>query len=368
MKSINTKKIICVILVITLMFSLVSCGNAKEYKGKPGEGAVKVGVILQGSIDDAGFNQSCYEMCQALEKNIDGLTVLRKENVPETSEAETVMEAMIDQGCTIILATSFGYLESMKNCAARHPEVAFIHQGGTIAEENMSSVGGNFWESMYLCGIAAASVTQSKKLGFVAPYAIPMVIAAVNAFELGAQSVDPDITTNVVFIGSWSDAGLQTNSVNSMISQNVDVIAQFQDSTKTIIELCEKNHIYTVGFHVDEKQLAPDVWLTGSVNDWSVYVDMVKNIISGNYKSQSLRGGFKEGLIDLAEFGDSVDTETQNNLETIKEEMRDGTFNVFTGPVYDQNGNLVIEEGYSPTVEDVQGYNWLVKGVIGNID
>ena len=79
-----------------------------------------------------------------------------------------------------------------------------------IYEGNMSSVGGNFWESMYLCGIAAASVTQSKKLGFVAPYAIPMVIAAVNAFELGAQSVDPDITTNVVFIGSWSDAGLQT--------------------------------------------------------------------------------------------------------------------------------------------------------------
>lgn len=108
------------------MFSLVSCGNVKEYKGKPGEGAVKVGVILQGSIDDAGFNQSCYEMCQALEKNIDGLTVLRKENVPETSEAETVMEAMIAQGCTIILATSFGYLESMENCAARHPEVALF--------------------------------------------------------------------------------------------------------------------------------------------------------------------------------------------------------------------------------------------------
>ncbi|WP_288260019.1 BMP family ABC transporter substrate-binding protein, partial [uncultured Bacteroides sp.] len=145
------------------------------------------------------------------------------------------------------------------------------------------------------------------------------------------QSVDPDITTNVVFIGSWSDAGLQTNSVNSMISQNVDVIAQFQDSTKTIIELCEKNHIYTVGFHVDEKDLAPDVWLTGSVNDWSVYVDMVKNIISGNYEPQSLRGGFEEGLIDLAEFGDNVDTETQNNIETIKEEMRAGTFNVFTG-------------------------------------
>lgn len=368
MKNKNYKKIICIILTIALMFSFVSCGNVKEYKGKPGEGAVKVGVILQGSIDDAGFNQSCYEMCQALEKNIDGLTVLRKENVPETSEAETVMEAMIAQGCTIILATSFGYLESMENCAARHPEVAFIHQGGIIAEGNMSSVGGNFWESMYLCGVAAASVTQSKKLGFVAPYAIPMVIAAVNAFELGAQSVDPDITTNVVFIGSWSDAGLQTNSVNSMISQNVDVIAQFQDSTKTIIELCEKNHIYTVGFHVDEKDLAPDVWLTGSVNDWSVYVDMVKNIISGNYEPQSLRGGFEEGLIDLAEFGDNVDTETQNNIETIKEEMRAGTFNVFTGPVYDQNGNMVVEEGYSPTVEDVQGYNWLVKGVIGNID
>ena len=91
MKNKNYKKIICIILTIALMFSLVSCGNVKEYKGKPGEGAVKVGVILQGSIDDAGFNQSCYEMCQALEKNIDGLTVLRKENVPETSEAETVM-------------------------------------------------------------------------------------------------------------------------------------------------------------------------------------------------------------------------------------------------------------------------------------
>ena len=363
------KRVTLIYLAVCIAFCAIGCTGkeAVEKVKKPGEGAVKVGVIFQGNKDDSGFNQSCYEMCLALEESIDGIKVLRKENVPETSEAETVMEAMIAQGCKIIIAASYGYLESMMNSAERHPEVAFIHQGGVIAEGNMSSVGGNFWESMYLCGIAAGHATETNKLGFIAPYAIPMVIAAVNAFELGAQSVNPEITTNVIFTGSWSDAGLQTNSVNSLISQKIDVIAQFQDSTKTIIELCEKNDISVVGFHVDEKQLAPDVWLTGSVNDWSVYVEMVQDIINGNYEAKCIRGGFYEGLIDLAEYGDSVSESTKKEIEEVEERMREGKLNVFTGPIYDQAGNVVVETGYQPTVEEIQSYNWLVKGVIGTL-
>lgn len=237
-----------------LLLSFVGCSAAPTLQGSgtpdapgssenlgdasPGEGASKIGVLLLGTRDDYGYNQSIYEMTQGI-PDACGLEVLLKENVPESAEAESVMEELISQGCGIIFASSYGHRDPALNVAKRHPEVAFFVSSGT-AEGNVSALQGCFWDSMYLCGMAAAMASESGKLGFVAPFAIPTCISSVNAFELGAQSVNPDATTSVVFTGSWSDPGVQTNAVNSMADGGIDVIAQFQDSTKTILELCQR--------------------------------------------------------------------------------------------------------------------------------
>lgn len=348
-----------------LVAAVTGCsgGATQEEAKKPGEGATKIGVMLLGTRDDYGYNQSIYEMTQGI-PDATGLEVMLKENVPESAEAESVMEELIAQGCGIIFASSYGHRDPALNVAARHPEVAFYVSNGD-AKDNLSALQGCFWDSMYLCGMAAAMSSTTGKLGFVAPFAIPTCISSVNAFELGAQSVNPDAVTSVVFTGSWADPGVQTNAVNSMTDSGIDVIAQFQDSTKTIIELCSRKGIKTLGFHIDAKELAPDAWLTGCKSAWTQHYAQFKAAKEGNYEPVSIRGGFTEGMCDLSSYGSSLTEEQIAVLEAEKAKFVSGEKTTFVGPIYDQAGNKVVEDGYTSTVADVDSYNWLVKGVNG---
>ncbi len=338
----------------------------------PGMGGSAVGFIFVGPGDDFGYNQAAFLGSQAVEEASPEMEVLRAENVPENQEAERVMENMIRNGAKIVFPTSYGHLDPALEVAARHPDVIFMHQGGLKTAENLGTYFGTIWEAVYLSGVAAGHMSETGKLGYIVAFPIPQVLLNINAFTLGAQSVNPDVETTVVFTASWCDPGQQAEAANSLIAQGVDVLTQHQDCTKTIIETAERAGVMSVGYHADASTLAPEGWIVGSMWDWgNLFVDIVKTIEAGEWAASqyngSYRAGMASGAVKLAPFGKNVPQEVEDEVMAIQETLMDGSFSPFTGPIYDQEGTVRIEEGVTPTVEELEAANYLIQGVVGTI-
>jgi basic membrane protein A and related proteins len=335
----------------------------------------KVGFLYVGPKDDFGYNQAAYEGSLEVAKANPNVELLQAENVPETAEAERVMERMISQGAKLIFPTSFGHLTPALNVAKKHPDVVFVHQGGLEPDPKVDNVGtyfGTVYEPVYLAGIAAAKATTSKKLGYIVAFPIPQTLANVNAFELGAQSVDPSITTTVVFTANWCAPATQAEAAKTLLSKGIDVLTQHQDCTKTIIETAEAAGAKSVGYHYDASSLAPKGWLTGSEWNWGpMYTDIVKTVLEGGFAASKYNGDYRVGLktgdnpFVQSPFGAGVDEATNTLIATAKATItKDG---IFKGPLTDQSGKEMVPAGTTLDYATVEQMDFLVKGVEGSI-
>ena len=327
---------------------------------------LKVGFIFVGSQKDLGYNQAAAEGSQYLEKAFSDIEVLRSENILETADVQAVEEQMIRDGAKIIFATSYGYSGPTKEIIEKHPDVMFLHMGDVESYENYSSFFGNIWQLEYAAGQVAGETSETGKLGFIAAFPIPQTLLNVNAFHLGAQSVNPDIETTFVLTSSWCDPAKQATAVQAMIDAGVDVLTQHQDCTKTIVEAAERAGIYVSGFHQDASPAAPNAWLTGAAWNWGpVYAEIVASIRQGTYKSSVMFQGLDAGWVQLSPFGSFIpDGVKQRALETV-EQLRSGSFQPFTGPITDQDGNIQIADGVVPTDAELQGTGYLLQGITG---
>lgn len=348
-------------------------GTGDDTGEDPGGGDFTAGFIYVGPKDDFGYNQAAYEGSLAVEAL--GIEVLQAENVPETSEAEAVMQQMIDDGADLIFATSFGHLEFATNLAAANPDVVFVHQGGLEGEDlpNLGTYFGTVYEPVYTAGIAAGAASETGKIGYIYAFPIPQTLANINAFTLGAQSVNPEIETITISTGSWCDPGLQAEAVTSLLDQDVDVVTQHQDCTKTIIEATEAAGAFSVGYHADASELAPEGWLTGSEWSWDdLYVDIVETTMAGEFAGSDYDADFRVGLqtgdnpFIQSEYGDSVTDETVALIEAARESFVAGG-SPFAGPVFDQGGDEVYADGEQPTYDEVETMDYFVAGVVGTI-
>jgi simple sugar transport system substrate-binding protein/basic membrane protein A len=355
-----------------------SCTSPAGAKG-PGVGSKTVGFIYVGSTSDFGYNEAAHFGAQALKKTCPNLKILEADTIPETSDMATAAEQEIAQGAKIIFSTSYGYKDYALTLAAKHPDVAFLQQGNFMTPPvlaNANTYFGNVYETVYLGGIAAGKATKTGKLGFVAAFPIPQTLLNIDAFELGAQSVNPKVKTYVVFTGSWCDPGKQADAAKSLLQGGADVLSQHQDCTGTIIKAAEAKKAYSVGYHFDAKSLAPKGWLTGSSWNWGpLYGAMVKNILAGKFSGGPFNTNFSLGFsggsgiaspMDLAPFGPSVATPTKAKITAAKAKILKG-WSPFTGPIYDQTGKLTIAKGKAATAKELASLSYLVKGVVGSI-
>ena len=327
---------------------------------------LKVGFIFVGSQKDLGYNQAAAEGSQYLEKAFDDIEVLRSENIPETADVQAVEEQMIRDGAKIIFATSYGYSGPTKEIIEKHPDVMFLHMGDVEAFENYASFFGNIWQLEYAAGQVAGATSETGKLGFIAAFPIPQTLLNVNAFHLGAQSVNPDVETTFVLTSSWCDPAKQATAVQAMVDAGVDVLTQHQDCTKTIVEAAERAGIFVSGYHQDASSAAPNAWLTGAAWNWGpVYSEIVAEIRKGTYKSSVMFQGLDAGWVQLSPFGDFLpDDVKQRALDTV-EKLRTGSFQPFTGPITDQDGVVQIADGVVPTDADLQSTGYLLQGITG---
>src|SRR5258706_10041589 len=210
---------------------------------------LKVGVLHLGSINDAGYNQAHAEGVQIMKANLPEVEVIEVENVPEGADAERVMENMIKQGAKLIIAASFGYLEPVLRVAQKYPDVKFVHPGGYKRAPNVTTYWASTPEAFYLMGMAAGMTTKTNKLGYVVALPISFFLANVNAFELGARSVNPKAETRVGFAGTFIDPPNEATAANALLEQGCDVLGVSVDSPITVVQAAEKRSAYYGGDH-----------------------------------------------------------------------------------------------------------------------
>jgi simple sugar transport system substrate-binding protein/basic membrane protein A len=360
-----------------------------------GTDATTVGFLYVGPKDDFGYNQAAYEAAVAMGEAT-GLEVLHAENIPETIEdAVPAMEDMIAQGATILFPTSFGHFLPAVEVAEANPGVCVVHQGQLESSledgplDNLGTYFASVFEPVYLAGIAAGSVTETNTMGYVYAFPIPQTLQNINAFTLGAQSVNPDVEVIAVSTASWCDPAKQAQAATALLDQGADVLTQHQDCTKTIIETAEAAGAFSVGYHYDASELAPEGWITGSDWAWTdLYTDIVETMVAGSFVESAYNGDYRIGYQDAdapfvafepSVFGPAVTDEAKAGVaEALAALQADddgdgvGDFNIFEGPVTDRDGTVQIPEGTSPTyteLDQLMGFgSWFVAGVEGSLE
>ena len=371
-KKILSAIMISLLIVVIAYFNNSSTATAEEKKSAIGTGGSAIGFLFVGPRDDYGYNQAAYIGSEAVKKAFPSMKILRVENVPETAEAERVMEEMIRSGAKLIFPTSYGHLDPALEVAKRHKDVVFFHQGGLKTSENLGTYFGNIFETVYLSGMAAGKMTKSNKLGYIASFPIPQVLLNINAYTRGARSVNPDVKVIAVFDGTWCDPAKQASAANTLIDQGVDVLTQHQDCTKTVIETAKRRGVWSSGYHADALELAPELWITGAAWDWGdLFVAMTKTVLKGEFKGSPYDGRFRTGIhggsVKLARFGKNVPDDVKKLVKEREKEIREYKFNPFTGPVKDQTGKVRIEARATLPVTELEKTDYLVEGIIGNI-
>ncbi|AFL51319.1 basic membrane protein A [Sinorhizobium fredii] len=338
------------------------------------QSALTVGFIYVGPKDDYGYNQAHAEGATAI-KALPGVTVVEEENVPETVDVQKTMESMINlDGAALLFPTSFGYFDPhMLEMSKKYPDIHFRHCGGLWQEgkhpANTGSYFGYIGQGQYLNGIAAGYATRSKKIGFVAAKPIPQVLQNINSFLLGARSVDPAITCQVIFTGEWSLAVKEAEATNALIDQGVDVVTCHVDSPKVVVETAAGRGAFICGYHANQGPLAPEKYLTGAEWAWgNVYADFVKKAQAGEKLGNFVRGGLKEGFVKMSPLGPAVSEEARRKFEATLGEMMTAGFSVFKGPIRDNKGNVVVTDGqaFAEDAIELESMAYLVEGVVGS--
>src|ERR1700741_4698278 len=318
-----------------------------------------VGVIYVGPRDDYGYNQAQAQAAAAIKK-LPGVTVVEQEKVPETTDVQKTMGSMVEQdGATLLFPTSFGYFDPhILKMAEKYPKVRFAHCGGLWTEgkhpKNVGSYFGYIDECEYLDGVVAGHTSNTKKLGFIAAKPIPQVLRNINAFTLGARSVDPKITTQLIITGDWALPVKEAEAANSLVDQGVDVLTCHVDSPKVVVETAERRGISVCGYHANQSALAPKGYLTGAEWNWvTPYTTHIQDAIAGKPMVNFLRGGLKEGFVRTSAYGKAVAEGARKNADAVKASMMKGDFVIFKGPIKDNTGKTVIDTGVAQNQTDV---------------
>ncbi|MEG1869361.1 MAG: BMP family ABC transporter substrate-binding protein, partial [Oscillospiraceae bacterium] len=361
---------------------MVGCGGAKQAPDKTAPEAttpeattqkkaiakedIKVGFLYVGPIGDEGYTYAHDQGRLQLEKEL-GVKTVYVENVPENIDCEKTVRDLIDQGCNVIYATSFGHGEWAYNVSKEFPNVYFGHATGYEKSDNFSNYMGRIYEARYLSGIAAGLKTKDGKIGYVAAMPIPEVIRGINAFTLGVRSVNPEATVTVKWTNSWYDPTLEKAAAIELINTGCDVIGQHCDTTGPQTAAQDKG-VFAVGYNAPTLSAAPDAYLTAPLFHWGeYYVADVQSIIDGTWQSQSYWKGLESGIVSLDELSPNCAEGTAEAIDAAKAKILDGSLFVFTGPLKDNTGKEKVAAGEKMTDEQLTSFDWFVEGVVGTI-
>lgn len=363
------KKFLAVLLVLVLaMSSMVGCGGGTEEPAAEGEPELTVGFIYIGPATDGGFSEAQDRGRQAMEDYFEGkVATLTAENVAEEKqEVKSAALNMMDQGASVIIGTSFGYMDTLEELAAEYPDTTFIHfSGNKMNDTNFGNYFGAMEEPRYLAGIVAGMMTETNKIGYIAAFPYTELLIGINAFTLGAQSVNPDVEVKVVYTNAWVDAANEKAAAEALLAQGCDVLEQHCDTTGPQIA-AEAAGAYAIGYNMDSREAAPGAFLTAPIwHHEAFYIKTIQAILDGTWTPESYYGTMADGYVGLAELSDLVSPDAKAKVEEVQAKILAGEFPIFVGPIKDNEGNIVVEEGVTLDRAGIWSMNYLVEGATG---
>lgn len=344
--------------VVLLLLSAVPVWG--ETESKP----LHIGFVYVSPVEGSGFAYS-HDLARRALDTMPGITTSYVENVIEGVDAERVIKKMAQENADIIIATSFGFMDAIKNVASQFPSLTFLHCSGNTTGSNLSTFFGRIYQARFLTGIAAGLMTKSNIIGYVAAYPIPEVIRGINAFTLGARSVNPNVEVHVVWSRTWYDPVTEKAAAINLVKSGADVLTQHQDSPGVQLAAVETG-VYAIGYHADMSQFSREQHLTAAVWNWLPFYEvLVAQSRAGTWQPGEYWFDMASGIVDISDFGDAVPESVREQVRQWRQKIIDGTDVVFKGPIENQEGKLVISEGQILSDEDLLGMDWLIKGVVG---
>lgn len=323
---------------------------------------VKACFVYIGSHNDNGYSESHERGRLYMQKQLgDKVESSYVENVAEGPDSTRVINQLARSGCNIIFATSFGYMNSVIKVAKRFPNVKFEHATGLKTAKNVATYRARFYEGRYVEGVIAAKMSKNGEAGYIGTFPIPEVIMGMNAFMLGAQSINPDFKIHIIWTNSWFDPGKEADAAKALFNQGIGVLAQHSDSSAAM-QVAEKRGELAFGQASDQIKFGPDAQLTSIVYEWGpYYTKRVEALINGTWKSHAYWKGFKANMLFMAPFT-NMPADVKTLAENTVKKITDG-FNPFTGPVYKQDGSLWLKKGQVAKDTVLLGMNFFVKGI-----
>ena len=339
---------------------------APEAPAAPAEDAIKAAFVYVAPVGDLGWTWAQDQGRQYVEKET-GIETAFIENVPEGPDAERVIRDFAQKGYDVIFTTSFGFMDPTITVAKEFPDTTFVHISGYKTADNVSTVFGAIEEARYLSGLVAGKATKSNILGYVAAFPIPEVIRGINAFTEGAREVNPNAEVRVVWTQSWFDPVKEKEAAEALLDQGADVIAQHQDTTEPQ-KAAKDRGAFSIGYDSDMAQFVGDTVLTSPVWNWGPkYTDIIKQVQAGTYETESFYGHMADGIFGLAPMSDRVPDDVQQLVEQRKQDLIDGTFNIFCGPLLTDDGTEVLPEGKCMTDAERLSMDFFIQGVKGEL-
>jgi simple sugar transport system substrate-binding protein len=362
-----------VALSAALAFGAVAC--TKEAPPPPPAPApapkpepLKVAFIYVGPVGDAGWTFAHDQGRKAIEAKFgDKIKTSYVEKVPEGPDAERVIRDLVSQGNKVIFATSFGYGDAMEKVAKDHPDVFFEHATGYKTAANLRVYEGRFYEDAYLAGIVAGGMSKTGTIGFVASFPIPEVLRNINAYTLGAQTVNPKIKTKVVWVSSWFDPPKETEAAEALMNGGADVLLQNTDST-AVLQAAEKKGKLAFGWDSDMSAFATKAHLASCVLNWGVYYEKaVNDVVGKTWKTEVTKWGIKEGANDFVKLNDAIPEAVKKKVAEAKDFLKANPGAVFKGPLKDNTGREVLAKDVVADDKWKGEINFYLKGVEGKV-
>ncbi len=327
---------------------------------------MKIGFVYLGPVGDTGWTYQNDLGRKEMEAKLGGKVQVRAvPNVNAGPDAERVIRELSSDGSKLVFAVSFGFMQPALKVAADNPDRFYSTASGYLTAPNVGGYNAKWHEGGYLAGIVAAKTTKSRVLGFVGALPVPDVVWDLNAFTLGARSVDPKIQVRTVFVNSWYDPTREREAALTLINAGADVITHFTD-TPAVVTAAEERGVASISFHSDMRKYAPRHYLTGITHHWGdYYTQVAQQVMAGTWKGQLYFGGLKEGTIQMAPFGPSVPKAVQELMAAKQKDIVSGKLKVFAGPIKDQHGAVRVAAGSVYPDADLGKMDWFVEGVVG---
>jgi simple sugar transport system substrate-binding protein len=325
---------------------------------------LKIGFVYLGPIGDFGWTWAHEKGRKAMLAALgDKATADYVENVPEDSSATPVIKDLAAQGHKLIFTTTFGYMDQTMAVAADYPGIMFEHCTGYKHAKNVGTYNSRFHEGRAVEGTMAGMLSKTGTIGYLGSFKVPEVVMGVNAFALAAQAVNPDIKVKLVLIDSWFDPAKEAAATETLTNIGCDIVTAHTDSP-AVLQVLERKKLYGFGNAADMSRFGPHAQLTAIEDIWGpYYISRAKAMLDGKWEPDDAWWGIKEGAVVMSPYNKAVPANVRAAADKIIAGYKDGSYDVFTGPISDQSGAEKVKKGERMALKDLAVIDWYVKGV-----